>query len=106
MPIDFDSEGYFQDCYGIIYDEDIKPTEVKLKISPGQTNYLRALPLHHSQQKTETSKDYSIFCYSIKPTFDFRQEILSMGEDAEVISRAGFREEFKNIYDKMIVKYD
>jgi predicted DNA-binding transcriptional regulator YafY len=37
----------------------------------------------------------------LKPSFDFRQEILSMGEDVEVIAPLSFREEMKNIFNKM-----
>jgi hypothetical protein len=106
MPVDFDPEGYFKDCYGIIHDEGSKPQEINLKISSGQANYLRALPLHHSQLEIESLKDYSVFTYFIKPTFDFRQEILSLGEDAEVLTPETFRNEMKNIAVKMSEIYD
>jgi len=62
--------------------------------------------LHHSQQEIETNENYSIFKFVIKPTFDFRQELLSMGEDVEVISPLLFREEMKNVVKKMNVNYD
>jgi len=106
MPADFDPEGYFNECYGVIHDTGVEPVEVIIKVTKRQSNYLRALPLHHSQKELETKENYSIFSFYIKPTFDFRQEILSMGEDAEVISPASFREEFKNIFNKMILNYD
>ena len=106
MPTDFDPESYFNDCYGIIHDTGVDPVEVIIKVSGRQTNYLRALPLHHSQDEIETGSRYSVFRYYIKPTFDFRQEILSMGEDVEVIAPQSFRKEIKNIFKKMIVKYD
>jgi predicted DNA-binding transcriptional regulator YafY len=106
MPVDFDPENYFNDCYGIIHDTGVEPQEVIIKVSERQSNYLRALPLHRSQQETETTSGYSIFRYYIKPTFDFRQEILSMGEDAEVIAPLSFRKEMKNIFNKMILNYN
>jgi hypothetical protein len=101
MPNDPFPEEYFYNCFGIIHDEDVYPEEIKLKITSSQANYLRALPLHHSQKEIETSEDYSIFTYYIKPTFDFRQEILSLGEDAEVLSPAAFREEIGKVILKM-----
>jgi len=101
MPVDFDPEGYFNDCYGIIHDEGSKPQEILLKISSGQANYLRALPLHHSQLEIESLKEYSIFSFHIKPTFDFRQEILSLGDDAEVLAPVSFRNEIGKVVSKM-----
>ena len=106
MPADFNPESYFNDCYGIIHDTGVEPVEVIIKVTERQSNYLRALPLHHSQKEIETNENYSIFSFFIMPTFDFRQEILSMGEDAEVISPTWFRKEFKNIFKKMNVRYD
>ena len=96
MPKDFNPQEYFFHCFGIIYDVDVSPVEIKLKITSSQAKYLRALPMHHSQKEIETSREYSIFTFYIKPTFDFRQEILSLGEDVEVISPASFRNEIGN----------
>jgi len=101
MPKDFDPEAYFYDCYGIIHDEAIKPQEVKLKISANQSKYLHALPLHHSQKEMETTESYSIFYFYIKPTFDFRQELLSLGEEMEVLAPVTFRNEIRNVAEKM-----
>jgi len=42
----------------------------------------------------------------LKPSFDFRQEILSLGEDVEVIEPLSFRKEMKNIFNKMISNYN
>ena len=101
MPDDFDPEGFFYNCYGIIYSEDIVPQEVKIKVKTDQANYFRALPLHHSQQEIETNEHYSIFTYYLKPTFDFRQELLSYGADVEVLSPVWFRKELEDIAAKM-----
>ena len=105
MPKDFDPEAYFYNCFGIIHDADVSPEEIKLKVSSSQAKYVRALPLHHSQKEIETTDEYSIFTFYIKPTFDFRQEILSLGEDAEVLSPASFREEIVNVTLKMSGHY-
>lgn len=105
MPADFDPENYFNDCYGIIHDTGVEPQEVIIKVSERQSNYLRALPLHRSQQETETTSSYSIFRYYIKPTFDFRQEILSMGEDAEVLQPISFRAEIMKVNKKIVGFY-
>jgi len=49
----------------------------------------------------ESTKDYSIFTLFLKPTYDFRQTILSFGDDAEVLSPIEFRKEIEDIAVKM-----
>jgi hypothetical protein len=106
MPVDFDPEAYFSDCYGIIHGVDAKPQEIQLKITSDQANYLRDLPLHHSQKEIESTCEFSLFSFYIKPTFDFRQEVLSLGEDAEILSPLSFRNEMKDISGKMSKIYN
>ena len=96
LPKEIDPQAYFYSCYGIINDETIKPQTVVIKVDADQAKYFRALPLHSSQQEIEENEDYSVFQYYIKPLFDFRQELLSHGEDVEVISPDWFRDEIKS----------
>lgn len=97
MPKEFDPEAYFYNCFGIITDESLVAQEVVVKVFDNQVKYIRALPLHHSQQEVETTDDYSIFKYYIKPTYDFRQELLSHGAEIEVLTPEWFRAEITNI---------
>ena len=92
-PEDFKAEDYFDDCFGIIADQKVKVETVKLKVSAGQANYLRSLTLHQSQKEIERTDEYSIFTVRLRPTFDFQQEILSMGSDIEVLSPDWFRDD-------------
>ena len=48
--------------------------------------YVRTLPLHHTQREVETGEWYSVFEYRLKPTFDLKQELLSRGDAVEVLS--------------------
>lgn len=95
-PKDFDPTAYFADSFGIIVSDDDDVESVRIKVYGMHCQYVRALPLHHSQQEVETTGDYSIFEYHIKPSFDFRQELLSRGADVEVLAPAYFREEIIN----------
>ena len=98
-PKDFSPKGYFQDFYGVFHEE--KPTKIRLKAYREKSNYLRSLPLHHSQQEVETGEDYAIFEYWIAPTFDFVQEILLHGDQLEVLSPAPFREHVASVIQRM-----
>ena len=104
-PMDFVAEEYFEDCFGIIADQSCKVETVKLKVAAGQANYLRTLTLHQTQKEIERNDEYSIFTVRLRPTFDFRQEILTMGSDIEVLSPKWFRAELAEISEHMWNKY-
>ncbi len=105
FPVDFDPEAYFADCYGIIKGVDAAAQIIRLRVASYQANYVRALPLHSTQKEMKENDQYSIFEYFIKPTFDFMQEILSMGDDVEVISPKTLREEMAKMTSAMSEKY-
>ena len=104
-PKDFVPEEYFDDCFGIIADQSVSIETVKFKVSAGQANYLRSLRLHQSQHEIERTDEYSIFTVRLRPTFDFRQEILSQGSDIEVLEPKWFRDEMAEISKHMWNKY-
>ena len=104
-PKNFYPEEFFDDCFGIIADQKVKVETVKLKVSAGQANYLRSLTLHQTQKEIERTDEYSIFTVRLRPTFDFRQEILSQGCDIEVLSPKWFRDEVAEISKHMWDKY-
>ncbi len=105
MPVDLIPEEFFIHCFGIIHDENIVAQTVQLKVNSWQANYLRALPLHHSQKEIGVVDDEIIFQYFIKPTFDFKQELLSLGNDIEILSPASFREEIAIVVRNMNKNY-
>ena len=105
-PIDFSPKAFFDGCYGIIVDKECEIQKVKLKSSSGQANYLRNLPLHESQQEIERTEEYSIFEYHLRPTFDFRQEILWNGEDVEVLEPLWLRNEIIGNINRMWKNYN
>lgn len=106
MPKDFEPESFFYNYYGIIAGTKGNVENVKLKVSAGQANYLRSLPLHHSQEEIVTYSDYSIFGYALSPEFDFLQELLSKGEDAEVLEPIWLRKEIAGKIKRMWNKYN
>ena len=105
-PKGFIPEEFFEDCFGIIADPKVKIETVKFKVSAGQANYLRSLTLHQSQKEIERTDEYSVFTVRLRPTFDFRQEILSQGSDIEVLEPKWFRDEIAEISKHMWNKYN
>ena len=100
-PKNFIPEEFFDDCFGIIADQNVNIETVKFKVSAGQANYLRSLRLHQSQHEIERTDEYSVFTVRLRPTFDFRQEILSQGSDIEVLEPKWFRDEVAEICKHM-----
>ena len=98
-PKDFFPEDFFHDFFGVVYNAE--PLTIRLKAYREKPNYLRSLPLHHSQQEIETGADFTIFEYRIAPTFDFIQEILLHGDQLEVLSPQSFREHVASIIRRM-----
>ncbi len=83
IPENFDAESYTKYSFGIIFSQgEIK--NVSIKTDSRQAKYLRALPLHQSQQEM-IHDTYSIFNYRLRITPDFVQELLSHGPSITVL---------------------
>ena len=104
-PKGFNIHEYYRDSFAIIIDKDIACERVRIKVMNNQAKYFRSLPLHHSQVEIETTSEYSIFEYKLKPTYDFEQEILSHREDVEVLEPVSLRETIKESVMKMAKLY-
>lgn len=105
FPKDFNPSNYFRSCYGIIRDDKIDECMVKIKVTTSQAKYLRDLPLHHSQKEMECINEMSIFKFHVKPSFDFKKELLSMGAEVEVMEPKWFREELRMEVEIILNKY-
>lgn len=81
----FDGKEYFKDCHGIITDSAFPPERVVIKFDSLQRGYIRSLPLHWTQKEIESTDEYSVFEYYIKPTYDFLLEILAQGESFTIL---------------------
>ena len=76
-----------------------------LKVSAKQSNYLRDLPLHHSQKETERNEEFSVYEYWLKPTYDLIQEIMKYGSQIEVLSPVDFRNELSSMIEEALDAY-
>ena len=104
-PEDFDVHDYYNESFGIIIEDGLSCEHIVIKVANSQVKYLRSLPLHHSQQETRTTSEYSIFEYDLKATYDFEQEIMSHLDDFEVLKPASLRNRIKTIVNKLYDKY-
>lgn len=105
VPKRFDAEKFFGDHFGIIVKEDIPVMDIEIKVFESQVAYLRTLPIHHSQRETSQGKGYSIFRFHLAPTYDFIQELLSHGDEVEVLGPEILRDEVAGIAERMNAIY-
>ena len=105
FPEDFDAEAFFRDCYGVLTGTGDKAQRIVVRAFAPYMNYLRTLPLHHSQKEVLSTDEYADFEFYLRPTFDFRQELLAQAHDVEVLQPAKFREEMKETLEKMLSRY-
>jgi len=83
---DFDAVAYFCDCFGVVRDETMKPERIVVRAFGTECNYLRDLPLHHSQREIAKTDEYTDFEMYLRPTLDLQGQILSRGSRLKVIS--------------------
>lgn len=101
----FHAEEFFKKYFGVFINEDLPMERIVLRAYPPMINYLRTLPLHHSQKEIATTNEYSDFQFFVAPTFDFRQAILKEGSELEVLEPQAFRDEIKQELNKAIKRY-
>lgn len=84
LPHDFDPAEYFRYSFGIVVDAS-KARHVVIRAGSRQAKYLRALPLHPSQQEM-VNDGFSVFHYDLLLTPDLLTELMAMGPDVEVLA--------------------
>lgn len=93
IPKNFNFRDYFKHSFGALIEKGIDVEVVKIKVWGEQVKYLRSLPIHESQKEIREEKDYSVFQFHLRPTYDFKMEILSHGSSWEVIQPKWFRQD-------------
>lgn len=101
IPADFDAQAFFRDYYGV-WTGGAKPEKVVIRVTERGADFLRSLPLHHSQQEMLTVHEsasgrndgYVVFRYFLAPTFDFIQELRTHGADLQVLAPEWLADDF------------
>ena len=109
MPQDFSVDNYFANAFGIIVEPeeyDVETIRMKVYDINHRREYLRSLPLHHSQREIEQTANYSIYELRLAPTYDFVQAILAMGNEVEVLKPEYVRKEIKRRITEMYNCYE
>jgi predicted DNA-binding transcriptional regulator YafY len=101
-----DPKSYFKDCFGIIAPETREPLEpVILSFTAYQGNYIKSLPLHHSQEILIDDDTEVRIKLDVYPTFDLAVQILSYGENVVVVAPESLRQDIAERLKQALLKY-
>lgn len=103
--IPYDIHREFKDSFGIINGTGEEPVKVVLAFTAWEGKYVASLPLHHSQQLIAETDNEMHFSYFIRPTYDFRMEILSYGDQVRVLEPKELREQIAEKLEKALKNY-
>lgn len=104
MPDGFKPESYFTEYFGVLTDE-TPMAHVVVRAYGKTANYLRTLPLHHSQRELQQTDEYTEFSFDIRPTYDFLGQLLSHGDGIEVVSPDDVREKIRQKIAENLKRY-
>lgn len=82
---DYDPVEEFRNTFGIINGTGEEPQKIVLSFTPTEGQYVKSLPLHHSQKEIVNNENERRFEYELVPTYDFKMEILSYGNTVKVL---------------------
>ena len=105
MDEDFEAIEFFNDSYGIVVDDKIESQRIVLRAYGYEPYYLRDLPLHHSQREINTTEEYTDFELKLKPTADFKAQLMSRGQWIEILEPQSLADEIVEWHKNAIERY-
>lgn len=99
----------YKDIIGVSFEPKDPKEKVKIELLVHELHvkYLRSLPLHHSQEIDPNTKNgKNSVTFFLIPNYEFKTQILKMGDYAEVISPGGLRDEIKGMLRNALERYE
>lgn len=103
---DFDAAEYFSDSYGIVVAENVEVERIVIRAFGYEPYYLRDLPLHHTQREIKSTDDYSDFELRLRPTSEFKAQLMSRGQWIEVLEPQSLADEIVEWHKNAIKRYE
>ena len=104
-PKDYDIEKEFRHCFGIISGTGEQPVKVVLSFTLQEGRYIKSLPLHHSQQLLLENEQEIRIALFLQLTHDFKMELLSFGDQVEVLEPQSLRQELREQLEATLRRY-
>lgn len=103
-PDPYNAAEVFRNSFGII-SPDGDPHEIILWFDGHQGNYIKSMPMHHSQQIIEDGENGLTVKLFLVPTYDFKQAILSYGDRVKLKEPKFLKKELKAEAQRMVLNY-
>jgi predicted DNA-binding transcriptional regulator YafY len=99
---DVDIEEKYKHSFGIICNDGQEPEEVVISFTPFQGQYIKSMPLHHSQEVLKDNDQECKIKLNIHITHDFIMEIQSMSDRLKVVEPAWLRDELRERLERAV----
>ena len=108
MDRDFDTSEFFGECYGVVIGDGSQPVRVVLRAFGMERYYLRDLPLHHTQKEIQTAEeqDFADFELNLRPTTDFKGQLMSRGAWLKVLEPQWLADEMRQWHEEAAKIYE
>ena len=103
---DFTPASWFCDCYGMVKDMDVPVEKVIIRAFGKEADYLRDLPLHHSQKEIDRAEGYSDYELLLSPTADFWSPLMARGATIKVLHPQWLADEIKRLHLEAVKLYE
>jgi predicted DNA-binding transcriptional regulator YafY len=105
LPPNFDTNEPFVNSFGISNTSGLEPDEIILSFHSEQGNYIKSLPLHHSQHILIENDEELRIRLRLCITHDFIMELMSYGNGVTVIAPLTLREDIIELHQKALNNY-
>ncbi|MCC6182331.1 MAG: WYL domain-containing protein [Bacteroidia bacterium] len=102
---DFDLKNYFNNCFGIITPDWGSPEKIIFNLKSFQSNYIKSYPLHETQRIIKETKEETTFEINVFITDDLIMELLSYGQELEIVSPKILVKQIVTINKNILNKY-
>lgn len=99
-----DLDNYYHHCMGITA-HDLKPEKILLAFDVNQGKYIKAVPIHHTQEIVSDGNDELRVKIHVIPSFELYAKLLSYGSAVEVISPECIRARILKMLEKAVNNY-
>lgn len=108
MDRDFDASEFFSECYGVVIGDGSQPVRVVLRAFGMERYYLRDLPLHYTQKEIQTveEQDFADFELNLRPTTDFKGQLMSRGAWLKVLEPQWLADEMRQWHEDAVKIYE
>jgi predicted DNA-binding transcriptional regulator YafY len=101
----FSRKDYFKYSFGITVINGYKPEQIVLKFNIKQGLYIKAQPIHSTQKIVRETKNEIQIAITVIPSYELTSQILSYGNDVELLKPKYLRNAIKSLLEDSIKNY-